>query len=92
MWPEPQRTHRDDPETMRLETYPRRYERGDCLGGSAIQLPDDGRGLEASNCFDADCLFDQLNPVVELSTTLFHLGYDRWHGPFAKESDENGLF
>lgn len=91
-WPELQKTYREDPETMRPETCPGRYERGDCLEDSAIHLPDGGGGLESSICFGVDCLIEQPTPVAELSTALFHLGYDRWLGPFAKKSDEDKLF
>lgn len=45
MWLELQKTYREDPETMRLETCPGRYERGDCLEDSAIHLPDGGGGF-----------------------------------------------
>lgn len=49
-------------------------------------------GWSLAFAFGVDCLIEQPTPVAELSTTLFHLGYDRWLGPFAKKSDENKLF
>lgn len=42
-------------------------------------------GWSLAFAFGVDCLIEQPTPVAELSTTLFHLGYDRWLEPFAKK-------
>lgn len=84
MWPELQKTYREDPETMRLETCPGRYERGDCLEDSAIHLPDGGGGLESSICFGVDCLIEQPTPVAELSTACFIWAMTDGLGPLQK--------
>lgn len=48
--------------------------------------------LEAGLGLNVDRFLDQFAPAIKFSTTLFYLGCHRRLEPFAKESDESGLF